>query len=83
MRPWDKHPPWAHWGFFLIWVIAGSVGPILLIVELISGRAIWIGAAVCFIWMADLGVDWVVVQRLKAGDPHWSPWEPAHRLLRR
>lgn len=33
MRPWDRHPPWAHCGFYVVWAVAGSVGPIMLIVS--------------------------------------------------
>jgi hypothetical protein len=26
MRRWDKHPSWAHWGSFAVWIIAGTLG---------------------------------------------------------
>lgn len=77
-RPWDKHPPWAHWGFFVIWLIAGSLGPIALIVGLMNGRSssVWIGLALCGVWVLDLGADWIVVRTRRNQNPGWTPWEP-------
>ena len=78
MRPWDRHPPWAHWGFSLVWGIAGTFGPILLIIGLLGGSAaqLWIGIGLCLIWGASLAVDWLVVQWLKQHVDGWSPWRP-------
>ena len=59
MRPWDKHPPWAHWAFYVIWGIAGTLGPIMLFVSLLAGSTtgIWIGIALCLVWGGCLVAD--------------------------
>lgn len=78
MRPWDKHPPWAHWGFFAVWVIAGSLGPIVLITGLLagSGHLWWLGLALCGVWALDLGADWWIVRQRQHDQVDWMPWEP-------
>jgi hypothetical protein len=84
MRPWDTHAPWAHWGFYVVSAVAGTAGPIILIVTLIEGNALWwIGMLLCIVWLAALGVDWVLVRRLESVSPGWTPWEPKARWLRR
>jgi hypothetical protein len=77
-RPWDRHPPWAHWSFFAIWVIAGTLGPIALLVSLLSGPRSnwWIGVSLCVIWALDLAIDWLLVRRRQRRDPSWQPWQP-------
>jgi hypothetical protein len=81
VRPWDQHPPWAHWSFYVVWGIAGTLGPIGLIVGLLSGSSSWlVGAALCALWVADLVVDWLVVRRLMRNE-NWTPWEPTWKWL--
>jgi hypothetical protein len=76
-RPWDRHPPWAHWGFFVIWITAGTLGPIALVVGLLAGHGNWwIGAALCAVWAIDLGVDALLVRRLHSRDPGCQSWQP-------
>jgi hypothetical protein len=84
VRPWDRHPPWAHWGFFVIWVIAGTLGPIVLIVGLLEGgstTSIWIGVGlcVCGVWALDLVLDWMAVRVLKARHADLTPWQEPRR----
>jgi hypothetical protein len=78
MRPWDKHPPWAHWAFYVTWVIAGSLGPILLLVGLwgASAAALWIGVGLCLVWGGSLATDWLLVRWLQEHVEGWSPWQP-------
>jgi hypothetical protein len=84
MRPWDRHPPWAHWGFYVVWGIAGTLGPILLFTSLLSQPSDWwIGAALCGVWIATLGLDWLVVRRFRATVEGWTPWEPKWGWLRK
>jgi hypothetical protein len=78
MRPWDRHPPWAHWAFYVIWAIAGSAGPLVLIVGLL-GQSVgdaWIGIGLCAVWGGSLLVDWLLVRRLEQHVDGWSPWTP-------
>jgi hypothetical protein len=77
-RPWDGHPPWVHPSFFWIGLIAGTLGPIGLIVSVVSGhgRRWWLWAALCAVWVIDLLIDWLLVQRIKSRDPEWEPWQP-------
>jgi hypothetical protein len=75
-RPWERHPPWAHWSFFAVWVVAGTLGPIAL-VEWIFGIGHWWRAFVlCGVWAIDLAVDWLLVRRLQRGVDGWRPWQP-------
>jgi hypothetical protein len=84
MRPWDRHPPWAHWGLYVVWAVAGSLGPIILIVSLLNGAALWwIGLLLCVVWVAALGIDWLLVRRLQRDSPGWTPWKPKARWLRK
>jgi uncharacterized membrane protein len=78
MRPWDKHPPWAHWAFYVTWGIAGSLGPILLLVGLVSGSVVglWIGLGLCLLWGGSLAADWLLVRWLQNHVDGWSPWQP-------
>jgi hypothetical protein len=82
VRPWDKHPPWAHWSFYVVWAVAGSVGPIFLLVSLIAGpRDLWwIGFVLCCIWLLDLGADWLAVRRLQRNSKGWTAWQPPRWL---
>ncbi len=82
MRPWDRHPPWAHWSFFVVWAIAGTFGPILLIVGLTTGHGVWVGVALCCVWAVDLAVDAIAVHRAEARDPNWIAWTPGSKWLR-
>ena len=81
MRPWDKHPPWAHWAFYATWGIAGSLGPVLLLIGLVSGSAagLWIGLGLCLVWGGSLAADWFLVRWLQAHVDGWSPWRPPNR----
>jgi hypothetical protein len=84
MRPWDRHPPWAHWSFYVVWAVAGSLGPIILIVSLLNGTALWwLGMLLCIVWVATLGIDWLLVRRLQRDSPAWTPWEPKGPWLRK
>jgi hypothetical protein len=71
-------------GVFVIWIIAGSLGPIALVVGLLDGRSssVWIGLALCCVWALDLGFDWLAVRTLTNRDPRWNPWEPKVRQSR-
>jgi hypothetical protein len=85
VRPWDKHPPWAHWSFYSIWAITGSVGPIALFVSLINGSTeeILVGIVLCLICAGSLVVDWLLVRWLRRHVDGWTPWRPPHgRWLR-
>jgi hypothetical protein len=77
-RPWDKHPPWAHSAFFVVWVIAGTLGPIALLDSLIVGPRgnWWIGLSLCLVWGIDLGIDWLLVRWLRGRVDGWQPWQP-------
>jgi hypothetical protein len=71
------HPPWAHWAFFVVWAIAASVGPIVFLVGLLAGSGAWVaGLVICGVALLSLGVDWLVVRRLRRRDPDWTPWQP-------
>lgn len=79
--PWrhllDKHPPWAHWSFFIVWALTASVGPIWFVVGLVSGSGRWwIGLVIYGMALVTMGVDWLVVRRLRRHTPNWKPWEP-------
>jgi hypothetical protein len=78
VRPWDKHPPWAHWRFFVIWAIAGSLGPIALLDGVIDSSAIsvWLGIVLCLVWAISLAVDWLLVRWLQQHVEGWEPWRP-------
>jgi hypothetical protein len=78
MRPWDRHPPWAHWAFYVIWGIAGTFGPMMLVVALLtrSTTGIWIGIALCLVWGGSLAADWLLVRRLQQRVDGWTPWSP-------
>lgn len=86
MRPWDKHPPWAHWAFYVIWGIAGTLGPMMFFIGLLDGSTtgIWIGIALCLVWGGSLAADWLLVRRLQQRVDGWTPWSPPDwRWLRR
>jgi hypothetical protein len=78
VRPWDKHPPWAHPGFYVIWGIAGTFGPIALLVGLLGGNtpSVWIGIGLCLLWGGSLGADWLLVRWLERHVDGWSAWQP-------
>jgi hypothetical protein len=85
MRPWDRHPPWAHWGFYVVWAIAGTFGPILLVGGLfdMSSAGVWIGIGLCLVWLGSLAVDWLLVRWLEQHVEGWKPWRPPNwRWLR-
>jgi hypothetical protein len=65
-----------------VWAIAGTFGPILLIVGLVTGHGVWLGVAVCCIWVLDLGFDAIIVRRRRTRDPNWNAWAPGARWLR-
>ncbi len=87
MRPWDKHPPWAHWVFYAIWNIAGTFGPMGVSIWLVgkalgdheTTRLLWIGIVLCVIWVASLAVDWLLVRWLQTHVEGWAPWRPRER----
>jgi hypothetical protein len=81
-RPWDRHPPWAHCSFFVVWGIVGTVGPIALLDGIIDGRSrvLLAGIVLCGAWGLTLGIDWLVVRRLRNRDDSWMPWEPPCEL---
>jgi hypothetical protein len=83
MRLWDRHPPWAHPAFYVLWAVTGSLGPIMLIVGLLDGHGgpLWIGVSLCCVWLLSLGADWLLVRRLRQSRPGWTPWEPKSRWL--
>lgn len=62
----------------MVWVTAGTVGPIALLVGLIGGSAasLWVGIALCGVWASSLVVDWLLVQRLEQHVDGWTPWRP-------
>jgi hypothetical protein len=67
-----------------VWAIAGSAGPIILLVSLITGNPLWwIGLVLCVVWVATLGIDWVLVRRFRRDAPGWTPWEPKLHWLRK
>ena len=73
----DLHPPWAHWSFWLVWAITASIGPIGVIAGLIDGSSTWlIGLGICGIALVTIGVDWLIVRRLRRRNPEWTPWVP-------
>lgn len=85
MRPWDKHPPWAHSAFYLVWAITGTFGPIVLIVGLLNGSttSLWIAISMCLLWGCSLAIDWLVVRWLQRHVDGWKPWRPPNsRWLR-
>jgi hypothetical protein len=73
------HPPWAHWGFFITWVIAGTLGPIALLANALSGSAAagwWVAIALIGVWLASMAVDWLAVRWLRTHVDGWTPWQP-------
>ena len=77
MRPWDRHPPWAHWSFYIVWGVAGTLGPVWFVVGLVlGGQRLWlIGLGLCLVWVIDLALNWLLVQRAQR-NPGWQPWQP-------
>jgi hypothetical protein len=67
---------------YVVWAIAGTLGPILLLVGLITGRGLWVGIVFCCVWVLDLIVDATVVRRKKARDSHWRAWSFQSKWLR-
>jgi hypothetical protein len=61
----------------VVWITAGTLGPIALIVGLLVGRpsSVWIGLALCFVWALDLVFDWLAVRTLTSRDARWTPWD--------
>lgn len=57
-------------------MVAGTLGPIALLESLFFGGKWWIGLSLCALWAIDLGIDWLLVQRLDRRDPGWQPWQP-------
>jgi hypothetical protein len=50
------HPPWAHWGFFITRVIAGTLAPIALLANALNGSAAadwWVAIALIGVWLAS------------------------------
>jgi hypothetical protein len=83
--PWryifDAHPPWAHWLFFAVWVITASLGPIAVVVGLLQDSSSWlIGLAIWGVALVTMGIDWLVVRRLRRRNPSWTPWTPPRWL---
>lgn len=75
----DKHPPWVHWSFFVVWAVFGTVGPIWLLIGLIVQPSVgwWVGLALCAVAAVTLVIDAAVAKRLQfRGDGSWAPWEP-------
>ena len=79
--PWQRllgaHPPWAHWSFWIVWWITASLGPIAFVVGLFNGSGKWwIGLAIYAVALLTIGLDWLVVRRLRRRDDAWTPWNP-------
>jgi hypothetical protein len=62
----------------VIWGIAGTFGPIALLVGLLNGTtsSVWIGIGLCLLWGGSLAVDWLLVRWLRQHVDGWSPWQP-------
>ena len=76
--PWryvlDAHPARVHWLFFA-WAITASVGPIAFVVGLLDGSGRWwIGLAIYGGALITIGVDWLILQRVRR-NPDWTPWD--------
>jgi hypothetical protein len=70
--------------FYVVWGIAGTVGPVALVVGLLSGSSVWwVGAVFCVVWGVTLWLDWLLVQRLRRTVEGWTPWEPRWSWLRK
>jgi uncharacterized membrane protein len=81
-RPWDNHPPWAHWGFFITWGVAGTLGPIALLENVMNGSTAagwWVAIALICVWLASMAVDWLAVRWLRVHVDGWTPWQPPKR----
>ena len=77
-RPWDLHPPWAHWAFWLVAGIVGTIGPIVFLLGAIvrSHPVYLVGLWLCVAWALTLGLDWLAVRQLRRTVPDWQPWQP-------
>ncbi len=75
MGPTSTVGPLAFW---LVAGIAGTVGPIAFVGGTIDGshREWWIGLGLRVAWSVTLGIDWLVVRRLRRTIPGWQPWQP-------
>ena len=87
VRPWDKHPPWAHWAFYVVWGVSSTFGLMSLGIWVDGGlrstRFLWVGIALCVVWGAALAIDWLVVRCLQEHVEGWRPWRPPNwRWLR-
>jgi len=62
----------------VLWAIAGTFGPILLLIALVRGSAmgLWIGIGLCVVWGGSLAVDWLLVRWLQQHVHGWTPWRP-------
>jgi hypothetical protein len=62
----------------VLWAIAGTFGPILLLIALVRGSAmgLWIGIGLCVVWGGSLAVDWLLVCWLQQHVDGWTPWRP-------
>ena len=83
--PWryvlDAHPPRAHWSFFVIWCLTASLGPIAFLVGVLDGSGTWwMGEAIYGVALVTIGIDWLVVRRLRRDRHGWRPWQPPRRL---
>lgn len=83
--PWryvlDAHPPWAHWSFWIVWSITASLGPIAFLIWLLFGSGSWwLGLAIYVVALVTMGIDWLVVRRLRRSSQDWTPWNPPRWL---
>ena len=61
-----------------VWAVAGTIGPIALIVALTGGSttSLWIGISGCVLWAGSLLFDWLLVRRFERRGDGWTPWRP-------
>jgi hypothetical protein len=47
----NLHPPWVHPAIWIVWMISGTAGPILIVAALLTGPGDrwWLAGAVCLV----------------------------------
>jgi hypothetical protein len=83
--PWRRllgaQPPWVHWSLWIVWWITASLGPIVFVVGLLVGSdKWWIGLAIYAVALIAIGIDWLIVRRLRRRSDGWAPWNPPRWL---
>jgi len=65
----------------MVWWITASLGPIAFVVGLLSGSdKWWIGLASYAVALITIGIDWLIVRRLRRRGDGWVPWNPPRWL---